>query len=64
MRPAAESTDGNELRERMTLPLLNLLRAGTCVPMVWDSGRQRFTLVRESSPLGAEVAIHGSQWLS
>lgn len=42
MRLVANSTDGNELRERMALPLLDLLRADTYVSMVWDGGRQRF----------------------
>jgi len=42
MRLVANATDGNELRERMALPLLDLLRADTYVSMVWDGERQRF----------------------
>ena len=42
MRLVANSTDGNELRERMALPMLDLLHADTYVSMVWDGERQRF----------------------
>ncbi|MBS0452432.1 MAG: LuxR family transcriptional regulator [Proteobacteria bacterium] len=42
MRLVATATDGDELRERMALPLLDLLRADTYVSMVWDGDRQRF----------------------
>ena len=42
MRVVANATDGDELRERMALPLLDLLRADTYVSMVWDGERQRF----------------------
>ena len=42
MRLVAVATDGDELRERMALPLLDLLRADTYVAMVWDGERQRF----------------------
>ncbi|WP_438998453.1 helix-turn-helix transcriptional regulator [Variovorax beijingensis] len=42
MRLVANATDGDELRERMALPLLDLLRADTYVSMVWDGERQRF----------------------
>lgn len=42
MRLIATSTEGDELRERMALPMLDLLRADTYVSMVWDGERQRF----------------------
>ena len=42
MRLVANATDGDELRERMALPMLDLLRADTYVSMVWDGERQRF----------------------
>ena len=42
MRLLADATDGDELRRRMALPLLDLLRADTYVSMVWNGGRQRF----------------------
>lgn len=45
MKLVADATDGDELRNRMALPLLNLLRADTYVSMVWNGGRQRFERV-------------------
>lgn len=42
MRLLADSTDGDSLRERMALPLLDLLHADTYVSMVWNGGHQRF----------------------
>lgn len=45
MKLIADATDGDELRERMALPLLDLLHADTYVSMVWDDGRQRFDRV-------------------
>lgn len=42
MRLVANASDGDELRERMALPLLDLLRADTYVSMVWEGDRQRF----------------------
>lgn len=42
MRLVATATDGDELRKRMALPLLDLLKADTYVSMVWDGERQRF----------------------
>ena len=42
MRLLADATDGDELRRRKALPLLDLLRADTYVSMVWNGGRQRF----------------------
>lgn len=45
MKLVADATDGDELRKRMALPLLDLLRADTYVSMVWNGGRQRFERV-------------------
>lgn len=45
MKLVADATEGDELRKRMALPLLDLLRADTYVSMVWNGGRQRFERV-------------------
>ena len=45
MKLVADAADGDELRQRMALPLLDLLRADTYVSMVWNRGRQRFERV-------------------
>jgi len=45
MKLIADATDADELRERMALPMLDLLGADTYVSMVWDGGRQRFERV-------------------
>lgn len=45
MRLLADATDGNELRDRLALPMLDLLRADTYVSMVWNGESQRFERV-------------------
>jgi len=42
MRLVADATDGDDLRERIALPLLDLLRADTYASMVWNGEQQRF----------------------
>lgn len=42
MRLVADATNGDELRERIALPLLDLLHADTYVSMLWNGGQQRF----------------------
>jgi DNA-binding CsgD family transcriptional regulator len=42
MRLLADATDGYALRERLALPMLDLLRADTYVSMVWNGTCQRF----------------------
>lgn len=42
MRLVANAIDGDELRRRMALPLLDLLGADTYASMVWNGGGQRF----------------------
>ncbi|WP_018915266.1 helix-turn-helix transcriptional regulator [Thiomonas sp. FB-6] len=38
----AEAENGDELRQRLALPMLELLRADTYTSMVWDAQSQRF----------------------
>jgi DNA-binding CsgD family transcriptional regulator len=45
MRLMADAADGDELRQRMALPLLDLLHADTYASMVWNGGRERFERV-------------------
>lgn len=42
MRVVANAGDGDELRQRMALPLLDLLKADTYASMVWNGAAQRF----------------------
>jgi DNA-binding CsgD family transcriptional regulator len=42
MRLLADASDGDELRDRLALPMLDLLHADTYVSMVWNGEQQRF----------------------
>ncbi len=42
MRLLADASDGDELRDALALPMLDLLGADTYVSMVWNDGRRRF----------------------
>ncbi|MBS0449372.1 MAG: LuxR family transcriptional regulator [Proteobacteria bacterium] len=42
MRLLADAADGDELRSRLALPMLDLLHADTYVSMVWDGTQRRF----------------------
>ncbi|RYY91709.1 MAG: LuxR family transcriptional regulator, partial [Comamonadaceae bacterium] len=46
MRLLADATDGDDLRDRLALPMLDLLHADTYVSMVWNDGTRRFGQVK------------------
>ena len=46
MRLLADATDGDELRDALALPMLDLLGADTYVSMVWNGEQRRFERVK------------------